>query len=53
MRDQIKEEETNAIIAECVENPEITCGEISKKHKISVNLAFYIITEASKQLKDK
>lgn len=53
MRDRIKKEETEAIIAECVKNPELTCGEISKKHKISINIAFYIITEASKKLKDK
>jgi hypothetical protein len=51
MRYKIKEEETNSIIAECVENPDITVGEISEKHKITVNLAFYIVTEAGKQLK--
>lgn len=53
MRDRIKEEETEAIIAECVKNSELTCGEISEKYNISTNLGFYIITEASKKLKDK
>jgi len=48
--EQMNEDYANEIIEYCAKNTEFTVAEVCKKYKISMDLAFYLIQEASKKI---
>ena len=49
--EQISDELSSEIIEFCAENTEFTVEQVMKKYGVSMDLAFYLIKEASKKIK--
>lgn len=51
IEDKIEEKLSKEIENYCVKNPDKTVKDIVKKYKVTPDIAFYLIFEASKRLK--